>query len=53
MDPEQKQVAVRMESADYAKMERIARKMDRSVSWCIRAAIQAYIEANRSQTPAK
>jgi hypothetical protein len=53
MDQEQKQVAVRMETADYSKLERIARRMDRSVSWCIRDAIQAYIEANRTAPPQK
>jgi hypothetical protein len=41
-----KQTAVRMEAGEYRKLERIARSLDRSVAWCIRAAIQAYIQAN-------
>ncbi len=52
-DTKDKQTAVRLEIGEYRKLERIARSLDRSISWCIRAAIQAYIEANRPQQSAK
>jgi len=44
MDTKEKQSAVRMETGDYRKLERIARELDRSVAWCMRDAIRQYIE---------
>jgi len=42
----EKLTAVRLETGDHDKLERIALGLDRSIAWCIRAAIKAYIAAN-------
>jgi predicted transcriptional regulator len=41
-----KLTAIRLEEADHDKLERLAIAQDRSIAWCIRAAIKAYIAAN-------
>jgi predicted transcriptional regulator len=41
-----KLTAVRLETGDYAKLERIAVALDNSVAWCIRSAIRTFIASN-------
>ena len=48
MDTKEKQSAVRMESGDYRKLERIAKELDRSVAWVMRDAIRQYIANHKS-----
>jgi predicted transcriptional regulator len=43
----EKQTAVRMDQKTYQALEKIAVKMDRSVSWLIRTAISDFIASHK------
>jgi predicted transcriptional regulator len=41
----EKLTAFRLAESDYAKLGKIARRLDRSLSWTLRDAVKAYIKA--------
>jgi predicted transcriptional regulator len=43
-DTHDKQVGLRMDSADIEALEKIGAEIDRSVSWLIRTSVSEYIE---------
>lgn len=47
----EKLTAFRLPESDYTKLERIAERLDRSISWCLRSAVVQYIRAEQAKKP--